>query len=133
MAGELPTRILRAISDLSESDIRELSDSAAWRLIYSLKPRTGSRQKDNRPQICFSGFSASERTSLEVYADEHGFHVAKSVTMNLSYLVAGDNCGPKKLESALAQEVTVLDKTEFLHLVATGEVPSNRVLEHSTS
>ena len=46
-----------------------------------------------------------------------------SVTKNLAYLCCGQNAGPKKLEKARAQGVTLLTESDFYNLVGTGETP----------
>jgi len=72
--------------------------------------------------ICFTGFPAKDRTELTDLAAKNDMMVRKSVVKNLDILCCGKNAGPKKLESALIQGVTVLNKTQFEHFIETGEI-----------
>lgn len=41
----------------------------------------------------------------------------------LSFLCAGDNAGPAKLEKARAPGVVIMDRAQFENLLETGEIP----------
>lgn len=121
MPSDRVAMILRSKTDLSEAEIEALDDRAGWAIIYSTKTKTP--RPDPRTQICFTGFSPALKTELMTLAQDAGMHVAKSVTKNLRILCAGDNAGPKKLEKARVQSVSVLSESEFRNLLTTGELP----------
>jgi len=121
MASEKPTMILKSKSDLCSDEIDALSDAEAWKLIYSIRT---TKAKDNRLQVCFTGFGTRKKEELINLAHSHCFKVVSSVTQKLDYLVGGDNAGPKKIEKAEFQGVQFLSEQQFLNLVETGEVPS---------
>jgi NAD-dependent DNA ligase len=121
MASERPTRILRSKTDMTLAEIAKLTDAEAWRFIYSLGGYKNRKQKDNRPQICFTGFSAGKKEALTNLASNHGFKVVTSVTRKLDYLVSGESPGPTKLEKAKSQGVPILNEEEFIKLIETGE------------
>ena len=118
MASEKLTRILKAKSPFSTQQIESMSDSEGWDWVYSnAKPR-----KERLTQVCFSGFSATDKAELSAQAVESGLEVVGSVTKNLAFLCAGENAGPAKLEKAREQGVHVLTREEFTHLLDTGEI-----------
>lgn len=78
---------------------------------------------DNKLEICFTGFAADKRAELEKISAESGLFVRKSVTQNLSFLCTGPRAGPKKIESALAMGLVLMDEDAFFWLVETGEIP----------
>lgn len=121
MASDKPTMILRSKSDLSSEEIEVLSDAEAWKLIYSIRT---VKAKDNRLQVCFTGFGTSKKEELTNLAHDNRFKVVASVTKKLDYLVGGENAGPKKIEKAESQGVQFLNEVQFTHLVETGEAPS---------
>jgi len=121
MASERPTRILKSKTDMTLEEIAELTDAEAWRLIYSLGGSKNRKPKDNRPQICFTGFSAGKKEALTNLASNHGFKVVTSVTLKLDYLVSGESPGSNKLEKAKSQGVPILNEEEFIRLIETGE------------
>jgi NAD-dependent DNA ligase len=113
------TQILLSKTDLAPEKISGLSEAQAWRLVYAIpRPR-----RDDRPEVCFTGFRAAEKAELAERASLHNLKVVTAVTKNLSILVCGLNAGPSKLEKAAAQGVTLLDSSEFDRFLATGEVP----------
>lgn len=121
MASAKPTMILKSKSNMSSEEISALSDAEAWSHIYSIRT---IKAKDNRLQICFTGFNVSKKQELIDLAHNNNFHVVSSVTQKLDYLVGGDNAGPKKVEKAEEQGVQFLTESQFLKLIETGEVPN---------
>lgn len=75
--------------------------------------------------VCFTGFSKADKTELANLANEKNMMVRQSVTKHLDILCYGYNAGPKKLESALSQGVMILNRNQFVNLLATGEVPED--------
>ena len=118
MATEKVTRILKAKSSLSVSEIEAISDAEGWDWIYAnAKPR-----KEKLTQVCFTGFSGTEKIELAGLAESARLEVVGSVTRNLAFLCAGENAGPSKLEKAREQGVHVLSRMQFEHLLETGEI-----------
>lgn len=86
-------------------------------------PRSSSQPKENKLEVCFTGFAAAIRKELEEKARNHGLQVRKDVTVNLDYLCTGPNAGPKKVERAFASGVVLMDEAAFHWLIETGEIP----------
>lgn len=78
---------------------------------------------DNKLEICFTGFAAAKRAELEKISSEAGLFVRKSVSQNLSFLCTGPRAGPKKIESALAMGLVLMDEEAFYWFVETGDIP----------
>lgn len=87
------------------------------------QPRANNEKKEEKPEICFTGFSAALRKDLEQLAQDNGLQVRTKVTTKLSYLCTGPNAGPKKMEEALSKGVVLMDETAFQWLIETGEIP----------
>ncbi len=121
MASEKPTMILLSKSDMSKDDISVLSDAEAWKLIYSIRT---IKAKDNRLQICFTGFGTGKKQDLISLANSNNFKAVSSVTKKLDFLCGGDNAGPKKIEKAESQGVQFLNENQFITLAETGELPN---------
>lgn len=119
MPSDKVTRILLSNSDMTPESIGRLSEAQAWRLVYSL-PRP---DRDERVEVCFTGFGASEKHELFRLAEGANLRIAKSVTKGLSLLVCGPNAGPVKIEQAGAQGVVLLERAEFETFLQTGEIP----------
>lgn len=118
MASEKVTRILKAKRPFSASEIAAMSDAQGWDWIYAnAKPR-----KEKQTQVCFTGFSSTEKLALGALAQDARLEVVASVTKSLAFLCAGENAGPTKLEKAKAQGNHVLSKEQFLRLLETGEI-----------
>lgn len=119
MASKKPMMILLSKTDMHKDEISALSDAEAWRLIYSIR---SAKAKDDRLQICFTGFGVSKKKELTDIAKINNFKVVSSVTKTLDYLCGGENAGPKKIEKAETQGVQFLDESQFVHLIETGEI-----------
>ncbi len=79
MASDKPTMILQSKTDMSKEEIATLSDGEAWKLIYSIR---AAKAKDNRLQVCFTGFGTSKKQELIDLANDNTFKVVSSVTKN---------------------------------------------------
>jgi len=118
MASEKVTRILKAKSPFSAEEIAAMSDVQGWNWIYAnAKPR-----KEKADQVCFTGFSAADKTELTALAQAANLEVVGSVTKALAFLCAGENAGPAKLEKARSQGNHILSKEQFFYLLETGEI-----------
>lgn len=118
MPSERVARILLSKSDIEPGEIERLTEAQAWRLVYGLpKPK-----RNERLQICFTGFGASQKEQLADRARSSNLRVVRSVTKSLSLLVCGSNAGPKKIEKAGAQGVVLLEASEFEAFLETGEI-----------
>jgi NAD-dependent DNA ligase len=122
MAGEKVTMILRSRTELSSEQIEKMSDGEGWQMIYALKPPKTQRIKKCN-QICFTGFSPSEKARLGQVATDHGLDVVKSVTQSLAYLITGPTAGPAKCKAAREQEVVMMTEVQFSQFLIDGEVP----------
>ncbi|GAB2544827.1 MAG: NAD-dependent DNA ligase LigA [Giesbergeria sp.] len=118
LVSEKLRRILKSKTDLNDEQISLLDEGEGWAIVYSNQKK---KQKKG-PEVCFTGLSASEKTSLEELSKVNGLHVATSVTKNLMILVAGESAGPSKLKKALDQGVSVMSKEDFLTFLETGEL-----------
>ncbi|PXY38741.1 hypothetical protein DMB65_21240 [Flavobacterium cheongpyeongense] len=110
--------ILKSKTELSEQELNNLTEKQGWEIIYSLKPKT-----EPKIEICFTGFSPTEKNTLIKVAEENNFHIAKSITNNLNFLCCGENAGPAKMKKAEEQNVILLNAEEFQNLIETGEIP----------
>ncbi len=72
--------------------------------------------------VCFTGFTKNDKSELMSLAESKDMMVRQSVTKHLDILCYGYNAGPKKLAQALDQGVMILNRTQFEHLLETGEV-----------
>ncbi|MDQ2108619.1 MULTISPECIES: hypothetical protein [unclassified Vibrio] len=75
--------------------------------------------------VCFTGFSKSDKAELYELAELNGMIVRKEVTVYLDVLCYGYNAGPKKLEKAMEQGVMILSRPQFETMIETGEVPES--------
>jgi NAD-dependent DNA ligase len=120
MPSEKLTRILLSKSSFSSQQISLMTEAEGWRWIYANK----APEKENAFEVCFTGFSDSEKGMVSQLAVDAGFMVVGSVTKNLSLLCVGSNPGPAKLEKARKHGVTVVTLEQFKQFLETGEVPA---------
>ena len=102
-------QILRARTELTQEELSVISEKEGWDIVYKNQPK-----KENKIEICFTGFSPLRRTELEIVAIKNNLKVVKSVTVSLDYLCVGGNAGPSKVEKAKKQKVTLITDLEFI-------------------
>lgn len=84
------------------------------------KPEHGGSDKLKGMTFVISGtFLHHSREELKQLIEMHGGKTTGSVSKNTSYLVAGDNMGPSKLEKASLLKVPVISEEEFILLIQT--------------
>lgn len=74
-------------------------------------------------EVCFTGFSAAVRASLEDAARTSGMFIRGDVTKNLSVLCCGSKAGPSKVQKARQLGVLALSEEQFRQYLVTGEIP----------
>jgi hypothetical protein len=110
--------------------VRYIDASEGLLAVPHVKPPprpSATSNKEDFPQILFTGFLAKRRSALEAMANGAGLRVVATVTQDLIYICGGPNAGPKKVERARAQNCWVLDEGQYLAFVETGELPDSSV------
>jgi NAD-dependent DNA ligase len=116
-------RILYSKFGLTEEQIKTISESEGWALVYAA---SGNNKRNKRLtlSVCFTGFSSVEKENLENVARQNGVEVKSSVVNNLTFLVVGEKPGPAKLNKAHEMKIPVIDREGFNQFIETGEIPS---------
>jgi len=117
-------RILRSKIELTESDFDKLTEREGWSIVYSLQAK---KTGENKVEICFTGYSPSEKKELMQIAADNDVHVAKTITKGLMFLCCGPNAGPSKMAKSEKQGVKLIDKETFFNILETGEIPSSNI------
>jgi len=64
-------------------------------------------------------FEKVSRNELKKLIEDNGGKVSSSISSKTSYVVAGENMGPSKLEKANKLEIAIISEDEFLDLIAS--------------
>lgn len=67
--------------------------------------------------IVFSGVFGRSRDEMKALAEFHGAYVTSSVSAKTSFIVAGENMGPAKLEKAKKLKVSIITEEEFYRMI----------------
>ena len=118
-------RVRRKFPNIQEAEkfMKDWEDNFDPELHYVYNPTRLSRP--DTIDVCFTGFSKADKSTLSELADQNGMIVRKEVTVHLDILCYGFNAGPKKLEKAMEQGVMILNREQFEKMVETGEVPES--------
>lgn len=99
-------------------DIIERLRNQGLQLETSQLPPEGGSDKLKGLSIVISGtFNLHSRDELKHLIELHGGKNAGSISKNTSYVLAGDNMGPSKLEKATKLKVPVIGEEEFLKMI----------------
>ena len=113
---------------IAESIINWFADDQNRRLIERLKrhqlkfeiksePKVGQSEKLKGLSIIISGtFEKFSREDLKAFIELNGGKNVTSISAKTSYLVAGDNIGPSKLEKAQKLKIPIISEDELLQL-----------------
>ena len=122
MLSEKLTRILRSKSQFSKDRISQMTEKDGWRWVYKNKTPKNERCRE----ICFTGFSESEKSDLSRLAMEAELAVVGSVTKNLSFLCVGQYPGHAKVEKATNQGVLIVTLDQIKQILQSGELPERK-------
>lgn len=67
--------------------------------------------------IVLSGVFSRSREEIKALAEAHGARVTSSVSSSTSFILAGENMGPAKLEKARKLGVPIINEKEFMKLI----------------
>ena len=68
-------------------------------------------------KIVFTGKMSTSRDEMKKHAKSIGIKVLSSVNQSTDYLVIGENVGPKKLQFAIDNNISILKETEYFKLI----------------
>lgn len=78
----------------------------------------GGSEKLKGLSIVISGtFALHSRDELKQLIEIHGGKNIASISKNTSYVLAGDNMGPSKLDKAIKLKIPVITEAEFLKMI----------------
>lgn len=87
-------------------------------LQFEIKETEKSSEKLNGETFVISGvFSKLSRKDIKTMIEQNGGKNTSSISAKTSYLVAGENMGPSKLEKATKMGVTIISEDEFLNMI----------------
>ena len=114
---------------IAESIIRFFHDERNRSLVERLRlagvtmeiddtAQEGATDRLNGLSIVISGvFSRHSRDEYKALIEKHGGKNVGSISKNTSFILAGDNMGPAKLEKANKLGITIINEDEFLQMI----------------
>jgi DNA ligase (NAD+) len=70
-------------------------------------------------------FEKFSREGLKLSIEENGGKVGASISKNTSYVIAGENMGPAKLQKAESLGIPIISESDFLGMINySGQNPS---------
>lgn len=78
-----------------------------------------SKKLEGMHFVVSGSFSTPERRKeIEQLVELHGGHKSSSVSKNISFIIAGENMGPAKLEKAQKLGIPIISEKDFMELLA---------------
>ena len=101
---------------------------------YGLQMELGEQQKQAQSDklagqsVVISGvFQHHSRDEYKALIEQHGGKNVGSISAKTSFILAGDNMGPAKLEKAQKLGIRIMSEDEFLDLIGTSPQPAKKV------
>lgn len=77
-----------------------------------------SNKLDGQSFVISGVFSSHSRDEIKTLVEDHGGKVSSSLSSKTSFLLAGDNMGPKKRIKANDLGIVIIDETTFLSMIS---------------
>jgi DNA ligase (NAD+) len=84
----------------------------------SIERAEGGDELDGLTFVFTGALAAMPRSDAQALVERHGANATSSVSGNTDYLVVGDNPGQSKRDDAAANDVPVVDESEFRAMLA---------------
>ena len=121
---EIGTRIAESVveffSSLTNIQIIDRLKTCGLQLesqLNHLKPL--SNKLDGQSFVISGVFSLHSRDEIKALVEDHGGKVSSSLSSKTSFLLAGENMGPKKRIKADNLGIAIIDETTFLSMIST--------------
>ena len=105
---------------------------------YGLQMEIGEQQKQTRSNklgglsVVISGvFQYHSRDEYKALIEQHGGKNVGSISVKTSFVLAGENMGPAKLEKANKLGIRIMSEDEFLNLIEASPQPAPPKVEES--
>ena len=119
---EIGDRIAQSITEFSnnEGNIELINRLKAYGVQLEVSAESLENQTDTLAGKVFvvSGvFHQMSRNELKKAIEDNGGKVSSSISKKTSYIVAGDNMGPSKLEKAQKLEIPIISEQDFIDML----------------
>ena len=122
-AEEVGAKIAVAITEYFANEhnrkIVERLRAAGLRFVADEK-HTSSDALKGKNVVISGKFAGRSRDDMKALVEEHGGKNLAAVSVNVDFIVAGENMGPAKLQKAKKLGITILSEEEFMALIAEG-------------
>lgn len=120
--GDIGDRIAQSIQEYfsNPADIAIVENLRKQGLQFEVTGTANEPESDKLKglSIIISGtFVLHSRDELKALIEKHGGKNVSSISKNTSYLLAGDNIGPSKLQKAQSLNIPTLTEEEFLKMI----------------
>lgn len=118
--GEKIARSITAFFEIKDNKklVRDLMAAGLnFKTDKSVEPKKLSSKLDGKSFVVSGVFSGYERDELKALIEQHGGKVQSGVSKKTTFLLAGDEAGPSKLEKARELNVKVLSEEEFKKMI----------------
>ena len=110
--------ILRYFADEKNRTLIERLRTAGLKLEADEEDLAGHTDKLQGKSIVISGvFARHSRDEYKAMIEKHGGKNVGSISKKTSFILAGDNMGPSKLEKAQSLNIPIMNEDEFLALI----------------
>ncbi len=110
--------IISYFADEKNSELVERLRSAGLKLEADEEDLSGHTDILQGKSIVISGvFSRHSRDEYKELIEKHGGKNVGSISKKTSFILAGDNMGPSKLEKARSLGIAIIDENEFLSMI----------------
>lgn len=118
IGGRIAESIINYFSKPENKQLVERLKAAGLQFKLDESLLANRSEKLNGLSIIISGtFEKNSRDDLKKMIEQHGGKNVSSISKNTSYLLAGNNIGPSKLEKAVKLNIPIISEDDFLKMI----------------
>lgn len=122
LVDEIGEKIAQSVVDFFENDVNKslIERLKNYGVQFEMKFKESTAISDRFSGMLFvvSGvFEKFSREELKQLIEDHGGKIGSSISAKTTYVVAGNNMGPAKLEKANKLKINILSEDDFIKLV----------------
>lgn len=118
IGGRIAESIINYFSKPENKQLVERLKAAGLQFKLDESLLANRSEKLNGLSIIISGtFDKNSRDDLKKMIEQHGGKNVSSISKNTSYLLAGNNIGPSKLEKAVKLNIPIISEDDFLKMI----------------
>ena len=117
IGDKIAESLVKYFSDQENLMILDNLEKSGLKLDYKEKNLVKSDKLSGKKFVISGTFENFSRDEIKIEIEKNGGKVSKSLSSKTSFLIAGDNMGPKKKIKAEDLQIMIINENQFIKLI----------------